>query len=49
MKKSMMDIWHFLNAEIIDKCKISLHTSKDRIKTSETKNRKQKILRNKSK
>jgi len=39
----------FLNAEIINKCKISLHTSKDRIKTSETKNRKQKILRNKSK
>merc|ERR1712228_947146 len=49
MKKSMMKIWHFLNAEIINKCKISLHTSKDRIKTSETKNRKQKILRNKSK
>jgi hypothetical protein len=42
MKKSMMDIWHFLNAEIIDKCKISLHTSKDRIKTSETKKQKTK-------
>jgi hypothetical protein len=37
MKKSMMKIWHFLNAEIINKCKISLHTSKDRIKTSEKK------------
>jgi hypothetical protein len=35
--------------EIIDKCKISLHTSKDRIKTSETKNRKEKIQRNKRK
>jgi len=36
----MMKIRHH-GVEIIDKCKISLHTSKDRIKTSETKNRKQ--------
>jgi len=48
-KKSMMKIRHFAMSKTINKCKISLHTSKDRIKTSETKNRKQKILRNKSK
>jgi len=37
----MMKLRHFAMSETIDKCKISLHTSKDRIKTSETKNRKQ--------
>jgi len=33
----MMKIRHFAMSKTINKCKISLHTSKDRIKTSEKK------------